>query len=218
MSFDSLLVTSGFFWTLAYLLIICQGYRDKTYGMPLVALCANLSWEFVFSVIAPHSAPQIYVNVIWLGFDVVIAVQLLRYGPQEWNLKPTFFYGLFAISLSAALPAIYFICLEFSELDQWSGAYAAFGQNLMMSILFLELLRSRGDLRGQSIGIATCKLVGTFFASLGFYLHTIVGQSPLLIYLFVAIFFFDAGYLALVIAKRINPQFSLRQKREEQCS
>ncbi len=218
MSFDSLLVTSGIFWTATYLLIIYQGYRDKTYGMPLVALSANLSWEFVFSVIAPHTAPQIYVNFIWLSFDIVIAMQLLRYGPSEWNLKPKIFYGLFAISLGVTLPAIYFICLEFSELDQWSGAYAAFGQNLMMSILFLELLRSRGDLRGQSIGIAACKLVGTFFASFGFYLHTIVGQSPLLIYLFVAIFFFDAVYLALVVAKRINPKFSLRQNSEEQCS
>jgi hypothetical protein len=45
----SLEIGSGIFWTLVYLLIIRLGFRDKTYGMPITALCANISWEFIFS-------------------------------------------------------------------------------------------------------------------------------------------------------------------------
>lgn len=39
----------GVSWTLAYMLIIKRRFQDKTFGMPLTALCANLSWEFIFS-------------------------------------------------------------------------------------------------------------------------------------------------------------------------
>ena len=38
-----LLLSPGLFWTLTYVLVIRQGFRDRTYGMPLVALCANIS-------------------------------------------------------------------------------------------------------------------------------------------------------------------------------
>jgi hypothetical protein len=47
--FDALMLGSGTFWALAYVLIIRRGFLDETYGMPFVALCANVSWEFIFS-------------------------------------------------------------------------------------------------------------------------------------------------------------------------
>jgi len=39
---------SGLFWTLTYLIIIRRGFIDKSYGMPLAALSANISWEAIF--------------------------------------------------------------------------------------------------------------------------------------------------------------------------
>ena len=52
--FDALMLGSGIFWTLTYVPIIWRGFLDQTYGMPLAALCANLSWEFIFSFVHPH--------------------------------------------------------------------------------------------------------------------------------------------------------------------
>src|SRR3712207_6737729 len=78
------MVGSGVLWTLAYLLIIRQGFLDRTYGMPLVALCANISWEFIFAFVYPHDLPQGAVNVVWFSLDVVILFQLLLYGPREF--------------------------------------------------------------------------------------------------------------------------------------
>jgi hypothetical protein len=57
--FDILLVGSGVLWTITYLLIIRRGVLDRTYGMPLVALCANLSWEFIFSFVFPHGPSSV---------------------------------------------------------------------------------------------------------------------------------------------------------------
>lgn len=35
---DSLILSVSIFWTIAYILYVRQGYRDKSYGMPLFAL------------------------------------------------------------------------------------------------------------------------------------------------------------------------------------
>jgi hypothetical protein len=81
------MVGSGVLWTLAYLLMIRRSFLDRTYGMPLVALCANLSWELTFAFVYPHDLPQRAVNVVWLSFDLVIALQLLLYGPGGPQFK-----------------------------------------------------------------------------------------------------------------------------------
>ena len=41
---------SSLFWTLAYALILRQGAKDRTFGMPLSALGANLAWEVLFLI------------------------------------------------------------------------------------------------------------------------------------------------------------------------
>ncbi len=35
---DSLILLTGSLWTIAYVLYIRQAYRDKSYGMPIIAL------------------------------------------------------------------------------------------------------------------------------------------------------------------------------------
>ncbi len=96
------MVGSGVLWTLAYLLMIRRGFLDRTYGMPLVALCANLSWEFIFSFVYPHDLPQRAVNVVWFSFDLVILLQLLLYGPREFAYLPKrVFYTVLALVASA---------------------------------------------------------------------------------------------------------------------
>ena len=199
MTFDAILVGSGVLWTLAYLLIIRRGFLDRTYGMPLAALCANLSWEFIFAFVYPHDLPQRAVNVVWFSFDVVILAQLLLYGPREFaNLPRRLFYAGFALALATAFGAVLTVTLEFDDFD---GAYSAFGQNLMMSILFVTMLYSRGSLRGQSVSIAALKMGGTALASFAFYFFDPdYDGSVLLPFLYVTILVFDGVYLAATAA------------------
>jgi hypothetical protein len=98
--FDILLVGSGVLWTITYLLIIRRGFLDHTYGMLLVALCANLSWEFIFSFVFPRGPVQRPVNIVWFSFDLIIFYQLLRYGPRGFpRLPKKLFYGMVALAL-----------------------------------------------------------------------------------------------------------------------
>ena len=193
------MVGSGVLWTLAYLLMIRRGFLEGTYGMPLVALCANLSWELIFSFVHPHDLPQRAVNIVWLSFDLVILFQLLLYGPREFaDLPRRLFHAAFALALATAFGAVLALTLE---LDDFDGAYSAFGQNLMMSILFVMMLYSRGSLRGQSVSIAALKMGGTALASFAFYFfNPDYDGSVLLPFLYVAILIFDGVYVGAAVA------------------
>jgi hypothetical protein len=211
MTFDGILVGSGVLWTLTYLLIIRQGFLDRTYGMPLAALCANLSWEFIFAFVYPHDLPQRAVNVVWFSFDLVILGQLLLYGAREFgNLSRRLFYAGFALALGTAFGAVLATTLEFDDFD---GVYSAFGQNLMMSILFVTMLYSRGSLRGQSISIAALKMGGTALASFAFYFFDFdYARSVLLPFLYVAILVFDGVYLAATVVYDRRERSAKRHK------
>ena len=190
-----LMIGSGLFWTITYLLILRRGFLDKTYGMPVAAICANVSWEFIFSFLHPHPQPQLYIDYLWLLFDVGILGQYLLFGKNEFpaQLSEKWFYPVFLFTLLFAGLLIAFMSREF---DDYIGIYAAFGQNLMMSILFVRLFLKRGHLRGQSVYIALSKTVGTLFPSVLFYLY--FPNSYLLQLLYGGIFLFDVVYFLLL--------------------
>jgi len=190
----------GLFWSATYILIIRRGFKDKTFGMPMAALCANISWEAIFAFVTPHGAPQLYVNYVWFSLDAVIMWQFLKYGKKEFPTVSRWqFYTVFALGLSVAIPMILAIN---HEMEDSVGAYAAFGQNLMMSILFVTMVINRKGIDGQSFYIALFKMIGTGLSSLAFYqFRSITQESILLPLLFVSIFVFDLIYTVAIYRK-----------------
>jgi len=198
--YDTLMIVGGLFWSITYILIIRRGFADKTYGMPLAALCANISWEGIFSFIYPHSPPQLYINYVWFLIDVLIVLQFLKYGRSEFSsLSKKKFVGMFLLALATCFGLVFSITREFND---WQGAYAAFGQNLMMSVLFIIMLFNRNDLRGQSIFIGLFKMLGTAISSLAFYLYQPISQGSFILpFLFMSIFIYDLIYVILIYQK-----------------
>ena len=198
--FTETMMIGGLFWSATYILIIRRGFKDKTFGMPMAALCANISWEAIFAFITPHGAPQLYVNYIWFGLDAVIVMQFLKYGKKEFpNISGGQFYAVFALGLSVAVPMI--LAINY-EMDDSVGAYAAFGQNLMMSVLFVTMIINRKRIEGQSFYIALFKMIGTGLSSLAFYqFRPDTQDSVLLPLLFVSIFVFDLIYTVAIYRK-----------------
>jgi hypothetical protein len=209
---------SSFFWTVAYALIVRRGAKDRTFGMPLTALAANLSWEVIFLVVTlAHRAFDARLALIlpWTLLDVAIVAQCFRYGKDDFadpTIQRTFRAGLAGIIALAACVLLAFV-REFEDAIGW---YAAFGQNLMMSALFIAMLLRRGSTRGQSVYIALAKLLGTFFAFvLALFwspptLHEHWSEllpdrytpiAPLLIVLYAGIFALDVLYVGLVLRK-----------------
>lgn len=203
----ALAILSGIFWTIAYLLIIRRSTQEQTVGMPLVALCMNISWEFIFSFIFPSDKPQLYINYAWFFLDLVIVMQYLKFGKFEFSkhFSESFVYAAFFSILAVSFLNMLFITYDFGV--EKGAIYTAFQINLIMSMLFIFMLLSRGDIKGQSIYIAIAKMIGTVCASISIYLS--VRSSMLLIFLYLSIFLFDLVYSVLLHIKikeqGINP-------------
>ena len=182
------------FWIVVYILIIIRGFRDKAYGMPMVAICANISWEFIFAFIHPQNDLQQKITMIWFALDIVILMQYLLYGRKEFKkyLSNMLFYASFFITLVVSFLIILTITQEFNDFE---GKYTAFSQNLMMSGLFISLLFWRGNLKGQSLAIAIFKMLGTLCASIAFYVYF---RTSLITIISVAILLYDLIYMGLI--------------------
>jgi hypothetical protein len=203
-----ILLAGGICWILTYIFIISKGFKDKTYGMPLIALCANISWEFIFSFIFPHTPPQLFINYLWFGLDIIIVIQFLKYGKNEFSdLSSSKLYTLFTFLIVSEFGIILVSSITMGE---FKGVYSAFGQNLLMSILFIMMLFKRNSLRGQSIYIAIFKMFGTGLTSLHYYLYEPISQSSFILpTLFVSIFVFDIVYIYLIIKMHNSNNVSL---------
>jgi hypothetical protein len=199
-------VVAGILWTMTYVLIIVRAFQDRLYGMPAPAMCANISWEFIFTFLRPAIAPQIFINALWFIFDVVIMAQYLVYGRRDFpaNLSRRWFYPVFAWMMASAFGAVLVITIQMH--DQF-GIYAAASQNWLMSILFITMLVRRNGIAGQSFYIALTKMLGSAISYLGFYVY-----DPSAVYLdfvFVSLFIADVVYTAAVYRKSrevgVNP-------------
>ena len=191
-------IGTGIFWSLAYFIIIWRGFKDRTYGMPMVALASNISWEFIFSFVYPHDPPQLYINIPWFFLDLVIVSQFLYFGPRVFAppIRKSLLYVFFALSVWVSVLLISWLTVQFNN---WTGSYAAFSSNLMMSILFVVMLRTRNDLSGQSIYVAIFKMVGTILPSILFFARN--PSSLLMNSLYIFIFVFDVLYFIMLYAK-----------------
>jgi len=199
----ALSIIADLLWMLAYICTIRVGFRDHTYGFPLVAVCLNISWEFVFSlIIRPKSKLRMILTLIWLGLDSVILFQLLRWGAAD-QLLPIQAHFVPIVLGTLLLAAIGHITFHYTYHDP-GGQEVAFAINLVMSILFVFLLFHRPDLRGLSYAAAWLKMLGTLILSAvntalmykeprryGFYL-----------FLFATIFLFDVLYIYLLTQAR----------------
>lgn len=194
-------IASGIFWSIAYGLIIRRGFRDRTCGMPMAALCLNLSWEFIFAFVFPHRGPQRSIDILWFGLDLVIAYQCLRFGrsggASVWRKR--LFYPLFIALLAVSFGVILFFTREFNNLE---GYYTAFGQNLLMSILFVFMLLDREGIAGQSLYIAAAKMLGTLSASM--IVLRSMASSGLMVFFCIAILGFDLSYIGLLYWKGLS--------------
>jgi len=186
-------IICGVSWMLCYSFIILRGFKDKTYGMPFLALAFNLSWELLFATVL-NDGKFIYsvVTRACVVLDVLILFTYFKYGIKEWprRLSRHLFYPFSIFVLVTTFAFIYLWC---KALDP-TGTYMAYIQNLMMSLLFINMLNKRGSLAGQSVGIAFTKMVGTLAATLVFlYL-----RMKFIVFAGGLIFCLDLVYLLMV--------------------
>jgi hypothetical protein len=203
-----LILADGFFWTVAYVLIIIRSIRDKTYGMPVIACCMNLSWEFIYLFVYPDPSPQRIVNAVWLPLDLIILFLIIRFGPSE-NRKLTSEQFYLFITLCLTLSFLFMI---YAHRNVIYAVTYTFAQNLIMSFLFISMLVGRRSIRGQSLYIALAKMLGTLSISLlllFIFSANRANRTVTMITLYASVFALDIIYAGLIYRKiwkmGINP-------------
>ena len=159
------------FWCVVYIECIRIGVRQRTYCMPLLAICMNFCWEalsFVDCVIHVKESAFMYVHYgTWLLLDIGIISTFVLYHKEEAQKMTQGFtrtvterYGgkVFAL-VAGVILVMYFL------IPTWKG-YFVFPNNLIMSALFILMLYQRKGARGQSISIAITKCIGTLCATM----------------------------------------------------
>lgn len=203
-TFDQLVaIPGGLAWLLCYVLILRRAALDRAPGMPLVALAANISWEFIFGFLDPDDPPMDTINQVWFFVDVALVWQALRYGRAEFEARwPRGSYlPMVALCLALAFGMVLGVHREFGDDD---GRYTAWGGNLLMSALFIQMLLQRGSSAGQSVWIALSKLVGTACFDLAQFTKTPSwpvegGLGPLMTVMYLGCLVLDALYLWLLV-------------------
>lgn len=191
-----LLLGMAFGWLASYVLIIYRSIKDKTYGMPFIALAFNICWELLYGfILIPSKAGlQTQVNRLWFLLDVFILTCYFLYGKKEWKnvgLQNYFLpFSLFTIA-SAGFILYYY--------DKATGPIAitnsAFIMSILISALYIGMLLKRKSISGQSFGIAFWKCIGTLCATIFLF----QGFSIFLQLLGFLCFILDIIYLLMII-------------------
>ena len=174
--YNLLIILAGLFWSISYVLIIYRGIKDKTCGMPMLVLCLNFVWEFILGFMGDpfvsvgsalemsrHPLSMRIVDVTWFLLDFGILYLLFKYGKKEFEKfhpgapKWAFVSTVFLFLLLSFL----FIAACVYEWGDYNGIYAAYVDEVIISILFIRMLWQRGNADGQSMWIGLFKFVGT---------------------------------------------------------
>ena len=192
-----LMVGMGAGWIVTYLLIVFRSFKDQYCGMPFPALALNISWEFLYGFVFTESQPFNLIRFYqaWFLLDVLILISYILYGRKEWKLFKSnkMFYGYILLLIGISM-------LLLSVLEKAIGVmaitYSAFLMNIVISALFIYMLKQRKNIAGQSTGIALFKLAGSVCATI----YLLKGFGLLLQLMGVIAFILDVIYMIQLAA------------------
>ena len=200
---DFLLGAGRLLWVFVYIECIRVGFRDRRCAMPFWALAFNISWEAIYATkillqagVTPHSAAI----AAWLVLDLVILYTYLNFERPRVHRTAERNAGHFSslVPPFASLISCLVVMLAAASLFRTYEHATAIALliNLLMSVLFIELLKQRGNSCGQSFTIA----IGKFLATLAYTLHfaTRPHTPPELTILCLVVAVYDSTYIVLL--------------------
>ena len=209
-----LTVISGICWTIVYIAGIRLGFKHRSYAIPFFALALNFAWESFYTYYGFQSAVtvQAVVNAVWFVLDIGILVTYFKFGRKYFPAQLPGYSSANAMNNASAfiswsvLALVAAFLVEFAFRKEFGvrvgAGYSAFLQNLLMSVLFINMLVKRGSREGQSLTIAFSKWLGTLAPTI---LFGIVGEagfpngSYLIVVLGTLCSVFDLIYIRLLL-------------------
>ena len=183
-------------WTVSYVLILRQARADGRVGMPLIPLCMNVCYEFIFGFVYPDVPPVNYSNQLWFFVDLLLFAQFLKYGRREFTdlVSPRLFVPTVLATLVLCGGGILAVTAEFN--DYHGGNYTGWGDQILICVSFVALITRRRSSKGQSMYIGLARMIGTL--CLVPVQYHLMPHSKLLAFIYVVFPMIDALYLTLL--------------------
>ncbi|EKG10435.1 hypothetical protein MPH_12534 [Macrophomina phaseolina MS6] len=170
---DIFTAVSGVLWSVSYILMTIQGYKDKSYAMPIYCLCLNITWEFVFGfVYGPGLVNQITFAQFMI-VDLFLFHSILKFGPNDWRHQPLVARNLswiIAVGCAVCLWLHLAVAATFVPLvGRQVVFFTAWPMQLIIGIGCVAQVLARGHDAGQSMAIWWTRFLGTVAAGCCFY-------------------------------------------------
>ena len=208
----NLTVLGDLLWAIAYVLIIIQCFRQRSYGLPLVAIAMNFTWELQYSLLVPPRCDN-GVGRRRQGRDDPrlgaprsgdrLAIVRVRQKRTNHSRNPRrHFHAIVVLALVLAFIGNFtFDRFHHADAAPISGVMI----NFVMSLLFIFLLFQRPGLRGISWSAALFRVAGNtviFFANVFLMQNDRQGLRDFALFLFAGTAIFDFTFLRLLNSRR----------------
>lgn len=147
----------GLFWAASYILLTKKAFSDRSYGMPIYALCLNITWELIYALIYPPDAFNATFFLLEAVVDVFLFAATIRFGQEEWKHSPLVARNLSWVILVMTGLGFWLQLALASELIPAVGRqvvfYSSWPLQIVIGVGSIEQIVSRGSTRGHSWSI-----------------------------------------------------------------
>lgn len=92
-------------WDMTYILMTLRSLHTKSYGMPLLGLALNVSWEIVYACYVCEAPLETAGFAIWLLLDLGLLYTTVKFAPYEWEQSSPW-VGRHVASILAVMTAV----------------------------------------------------------------------------------------------------------------
>lgn len=216
---DAFSAACGLLWIASYILLTRQAFKDHSYGMPIYALCLNITCEITWGFVYGIDPFNTILFALWASVDLFLFYATIKYGKHEWRHAP-----LVADHLAL-------VCVVMSALGMWMQLafaseaipvigrkvvfYSSWPLQIVIGVGSIEQIVSRSSVRGHSLPIWGTRAVGTLCASLCFVYRLVYwperfayAGEPVAMLLILASLALDAIYPFIYLAVRRNEELA----------
>jgi hypothetical protein len=169
--FTGLIATGGVAFGAGYILLIRRCFLDRTYAVPVVALCVYAVWDTrnALGYYHPWIPGLAAFSAVFCAGHAVALGQLLRYGRREFPGMPAWhFYGMIAVCLAlagAGVPA-----LDAALHDSW-GFVTGEGSLALSFGAYPMMVCNRRSTRGLSVPVCLLFLLAALLGGVAFLVY-----------------------------------------------
>jgi hypothetical protein len=195
---------AALYWIWVYIAVIKDITKNKFVGIPVLAVCANIAWELLWSFRFHTNMGELFQwgYRAWFIMDVVILYSVFRYGKIQFSdpmLKKNF-TPIVIFTCLCWVAGIYAFTIEYADPI---GAISAYLVNVHMSAIYILLILQFPKEKSLSISTAWHKMLGTALTSV--FCFWVFPNAYFMLTMTVITFILDIAYIFIVTYYKKKP-------------